>query len=84
MRGPAGAGDDHLEPRRPRPLGEGDQAVGRAMRRDDARLVFDSEFIERVGGVPHVAQSDWLPMMIATGAAARVKRNASWQNLPAR
>ena len=31
-----------------------------------------------------VAQSDWLPMMIATGAAARVKRNASWQNLPAR
>ncbi len=39
--------------RRPRALGEGDQPVGRAMRGDDARVVADAEFVERLGGAPH-------------------------------
>ena len=42
-----------LKPAASRALGEGDQPVGRAMRRDDARVVADAELVERLGGAPH-------------------------------
>src|ERR1700693_2848515 len=53
MRGAAGAGDDHLEARRFRALGESVKPLGGAMRRDDSRLVRHAQSIERVGGMLH-------------------------------
>ena len=44
MRRAAGAGDDHLEARRPRAFGEGDQPVRRAMGGDDLRVEADRQF----------------------------------------
>src|ERR1700675_4895021 len=53
MRGAAGAGDDDLEAGRVRALGKGIEPLGRAVRRDDARLVGHAQSIERVGGMLH-------------------------------
>ena len=66
VRRAARAGDDHLEALVGRALGEGDQPVGRAVRRDDPRLVGDAELVEHSAARCIVAQSDWLPMTIAT------------------
>ena len=42
-----------LKPLRLRALGEGDEPVGRAVGRDDARVVADAERLERLGGAAH-------------------------------
>ena len=51
--GAAGAGDDDPEPCRLGALGEGDEAVGRAVGGDDAGVVGDAERVERLGRVAH-------------------------------
>ena len=53
MRRAARAGDDDLEARGLRALGEGDQPVGRAMGGDDPRVVADAKRLERLGGAAH-------------------------------
>ena len=77
MRRPAGAGDDDLEAAPARALGEGDEPVGRAVGGDDLRFVGDAERVERLGRVLIVAQSDWLPMTMATGFAADFAASAN-------
>lgn len=67
MGGAAGAGDDDLEALRACALGEIDQPVHCAVRRNDARVIGNFQRLQRVGGVFMVSQSDWLPMMMATG-----------------
>ena len=69
MRSAAGAGDDHLVAGGLGALGEGKQPVRRAMRRDDAFVVGDAERRSVLAAWRMVSQSDWLPIMMATGAA---------------
>jgi hypothetical protein len=80
MRRPSGAGDDHLVAGALRAAGEGIQPLGRAVGRDDPRLMADLELVEGLGGMRITCQSDWLPMMTATGgASAWLARAFSWQ-----
>ena len=53
MGGTAGAGDDDLEAGRLGALGEVIQPVGRAVGRDDPRVVRDAQRFQRFGGVAH-------------------------------
>ena len=70
MRGAAGAGDDHLEPARAGAARIVVKPLGRAMRRDDARLMGDAELVEGLAACCIVSQSDWLPMMMPTARPA--------------
>ena len=74
MGGAAGAGDDDLEAGGLGALGEFVEPVGRAVRRDDAPVVADAERSSVSAAWRMVAQSDWLPMMMAT--SARLLSNA--------
>ena len=53
MSGPAGPGDDHPQAARARRAGILVKPLGRAMRRDDARLMADAEPVEGIRGVLH-------------------------------
>ena len=53
VRRPAGAGNDHLETRGLRALGERIEPLRGAMGGDNARLVAYSQRVERLGGMPH-------------------------------
>ena len=67
MRGAAGAGDDHLEPRASAPAAYSAISLGRAVRRDDAALVRHAEARQRLSSAWRiVSQSDLLPMMMPT------------------
>ena len=71
MRRAAGAGDDHLEARRLRPLGESIEPLGRAMRGNDARRHKPMPSASSVSAACFmVCQSDWLPMIMATDFAS--------------
>ena len=71
MGGTAGAGYNDPETGRFRAPGEGIQPVGGAVRRDDLL----SQGIPRAASVSAawrmVSQSDWLPMIMATGVVIR-------------
>ena len=53
MRRAAGAGDNHLEACGLRALGEGVEPLRRAMGGNDARLIGNTERVERLGGMLH-------------------------------
>jgi hypothetical protein len=53
MRSAAGAGDDHLVAGSLRAAGEGIQPFGRAVGRNDARVMADLELVEGGGGMLH-------------------------------
>ena len=68
MRGAAGAGDDDLVAGSLGALGELVEPVGRAVRRDDPPVVATPSASSVSAAWRMVAQSDWLPMMMATSA----------------
>jgi len=49
----AGAGENHLKTFALGVLGEGDEPAGRAMRRNDSRLIADVERLQGLGRVAH-------------------------------
>ena len=67
MRRATRPGDDDLEPGLARALGEGRQPVGGAMGGDDARIEPMPSASRVCAAWRMVDQSDWLPMMMATG-----------------
>jgi hypothetical protein len=75
VRGTAGAGTMILKPSSPsRHLRETVQPVGRAMRRNDACLISTPEASSVSAAFFIVSQSDWLPMMMATGGVSVVSK----------